>query len=180
MAHLLLRRELDERGVGPHEVVVRSAGLRTEPGRPIDPYARKALRRRGVEAGDFSSQPLVASHADANVLLAATLELRDTAVRLAPQMRARAFAWRELVALIEAGPVDVPSLPAATARLADVVRQVGERRGLVHPERPDGFDVPDPVGRRARVFEHVAEEIAADMHVVAELVASALKGVSPG
>lgn len=167
-ATLLSTRLRDVRA--DRHALVRSAGVRTEPGLPVHRYAVAALRSVGVATGDGKrSARFTAGMADeADVILAATTAVRDAAVLAAPSARDRAFAWLELLALVPEEPI-VLSGPTPRARWVDLLRQARQARGLARSTE-GRFDVQDPIGMPRQDFDRMVADVDVSMTAIARLV----------
>ncbi len=174
MAEALLAARLAAAGLA--DVTVRSAGIRTEPGLRAHRFAREALNARGIHGADQHRSQLltVGLVGEADVVLAATIGLRDAAVAIAPAARDRTFAWLELLALA-AEPFEL-SGNIARERWEELLRQARQRRGLVRAAEPAGFDVPDPIGRPAEVYVNLASDLDASMTALVRVVRCAFGG----
>ena len=153
-----------------------SAGTDAVPGQPIHPYVGDILRARGADAGGFASRRLTAGLvSEADLVLAATVALRDRAIALAPAALRRTFTIRELARL--AGPATAaggsrgaatgrpvagdgeadPGDPAARARWAVAAAQA--MRGRMPYLDPAADDLADPVPTPA-AFGRCAADLA--------------------
>ena len=156
MAEVVLRRRLDEAGLGPDEVVVESTGTTSEEeGNPVDRRARRVLeaagydvepaaspeghRARQVSSGDVDRSDLV---------LAMTTAHQRALLRLAPRAAEKVLMYRSFdpaAAGQEGRALDVADpwygdlrdfeecLDQVEAAAGAVVDHV--RRALQHPER---------------------------------------------
>jgi protein-tyrosine phosphatase len=158
LAERLLRLRLaDSRGVR-----VSSAGVRAVVGAPMDASAALELTRLGGDPSDFVARQLTAELVtDADLVLAATRQLRSQVVELAPTALRRTFTLRELAALLEERP-----WPSDPADLRALVTAAADWRGSV-ADRDDALDVPDPIGGPASLHREAAELAAAATDVVA-------------
>ncbi|MEM9033541.1 MAG: hypothetical protein AAGA99_00350 [Actinomycetota bacterium] len=163
MAEALLRHEMTERGLA---LPVRSAGF-LEEGRPIDRPVQRALRKRGIEAGEHRS-----SVVDADLLDGAFLVLTMTArhvlnvVDVAGDALPRTFTLREFVALAESSggldpEVDLEQLTASLHERRD-------RQALMAVDTP--FDIADPYGKGRRAYDRAAKEIGTEIERLASLL----------
>lgn len=159
------------RDVGAHRhVLVRSAGVRTEPGLPVHPYAVAALMSVGVPVGDGKRSACLTARVagEADGLLTATTAVRDAAILTAPSARDRTFAWRELQALVPQQPFVLSGL-TPRARWAELLRRARQARGLVG-SAAGHFDVPDPIGRPRQDFDRMVADLDESMTAIAHLV----------
>jgi protein-tyrosine phosphatase len=147
IAELLLQQRSDELGLG---LAVSSAGTRALNGKPMHPESQRVLLERGIDASDFRSRMLTeVIAADADLVLGMTREHRAAGRQLAP------VRWRKMFALREIG-----------------MRQ-GDRAVVATAVDPTDarLDIEDPIGKDARVFDKVADEIVDSVNVVAEWLA---------
>lgn len=137
------------------DVEVSSAGVNAVVGDRIDPLAAEELVRLGGDPGDFAARQLTSSMlADADLVLTATRAIRSQVVALSPAALRRSFTLRELAALLAEPPWppdDRTSLDVSLARAGDWRSSVGLRG--------DELDLPDPIGRSAKVHRQVADLI---------------------
>jgi len=166
---LLAQRGLD--GVVP----VSSAGTWTPGGQPIWPPAAQEALRRGWNPSAFVSRSINrAIINDADLVLAATRELRDEVLAQAPGALRRTFTWRELTWLLDGASADelasVWSEPDPGRRLRALADVARARRGLL--VAPDGaeFDVRDPARASSEnlpeVLSRGADQISHTIDVV--------------
>jgi protein-tyrosine phosphatase len=139
-----------------------SAGSDATPGQPIHPYVRDILLARGADAGGFASRRLTAGLVgEADLVLAATVALRDRAIALAPVALRRTFTIRELARLVgpatAAGAGAEPGDPVARARWAVAAAQA--MRGRMPYQDPEADDLADPVPTPA-AFGRCASDLA--------------------
>jgi protein-tyrosine phosphatase len=157
------------------DALVRSAGVRTEPGLPVHAYVVAALRSVGVVVGDgkCSARFTPRTAGESDVLLTATAAVRDAAIRKAPSVRDRAFTWLEFLALV---PDEQLALPGATprARWAALMQQARQARGLVR-SAPGEFDVQDPIGMPRADFDRMVAEVDVSMTALASLVSKVVR-----
>lgn len=148
-AHLLLQDRL-----GP-SAVVSSGGVHALTGSPMDPRSVQALLDAGLsertlpQVDTFRASELTPSRAaGADLILTATTEHRDRAVRLTPRSLKRAFTlleFAQLAAPITAAGGDRPDSPSGLVALA-----------ARHRARAAGpLDIADPVGLDADAYRRV-------------------------
>ena len=168
MAATMLRADLAARG---RRIDVRSAGFRRG-GEEIDRGAAKALRRRGLDAGDHRSTMIDRELIDgAFVILTMTARHVLHVLEMDSSAAQRTFMLREFVDLAEAAGGLDPDRPIAEVTAAlDAAR---DRSVMTAVESP--FDVQDPHGRRRRIYERVANILETDVGRLADLLAA-----SPG
>jgi protein-tyrosine phosphatase len=132
-----------------------SAGTHALKGRPIEPYAARALEKLGGDTSHFAARQFTPTIAgDADLVLTMTRAHRDDVLKLAPQQLHRTF-----------------TLPEA-ARLASEcnARNVADLAGLRPQFRArEPSDIPDPMGRDEAFFALVGAQIADLLPPVLEL-----------
>lgn len=159
LAERLLRTRL---GAGSGIEVV-SAGTEAAPGWPIEPPTAVELERLGGDAGGFTSTPLTAQLVDsADLVVTMSRDLRTEVIALSPRAMRRAFVLAELAAIWTAHPPE--RLESAAT---DAARHRSAGAGTA--------DVPDPMGQPAAAHRAVADQVAADV----EVIARALTGLEP-
>lgn len=165
LAQGLLEHRLAELGAAGR-VEVSSAGVRATPGAAIHPTSLSDLRALGGDLDGFGARRLSdAMVRDADLVLAATRNVRSAVLHESPAAMRRSFTIVEFAEL--AGPGrSRPSLPGAT--VADLVRQCAERRTEV--ARHD-LDVEDPIRGTAADFARVAARIDEAVTVIAGVLA---------
>ncbi|QIX25506.1 protein tyrosine phosphatase [Nocardioides sp. JQ2195] len=160
----LLRHRLDELGIGD-DYTVTSAGVRALRGRPMHPESARTLAERGGSADGFVARQLSSELADgADLVLAATRDIRSRLLEDAPGSLRRAFTVREFVSLAEAhraagegqsgARAARPPAPDRSSALAKVVEDCSRGRGIL---RLDDVDITDPIGRSPQTYDSVAE-----------------------
>ncbi|KRF20981.1 hypothetical protein ASG90_00765 [Nocardioides sp. Soil797] len=160
----LLRLRLDELGIGD-EFTVTSAGVRAMRGRAMHPESARTLEERGGSADGFVARQLSAELAEeADLVVAATRDIRSRLLEESPRSLRRTFTVREFVALAEAhraaGEGQTGARAAAPVRqrgkeaLSGLVEDCSRGRGIL---RLDDVDITDPIGRSAQTYDAVAE-----------------------
>lgn len=166
MAEVLLQDAFASRGVAAE---VQSSGT-VAAGKPAAGEVIELMAARGLDASAHRSQlttPELLGWADL-VLAMASDHLKE-AVVLAPDAFERTFLYRELVAAIEEkGPRQ------ADESIAQYLARVGDGRTKADFLRVSSdLDVPDPIGRRMKVFRATAAELD-------DLTARLVEGLWPG
>lgn len=156
LAERLLAARATERGLGLH---VSSAGVDALVGDPMDPSAAAEAVQRGAVADGFVARQLTPEMvAEADLVLAATKDVRARVLGIAPAGMRRTFTMLEfaaLCALPDLATTAPADLPAAAARLR------GRAASLES-------DVPDPFRRDASVHHAVAEQVASALETIAQ------------
>jgi protein-tyrosine phosphatase len=141
---------------------VSSAGVRAVVGQPMNPDAAVHLEPHGLSADGFAARQLTPDlMSGADLVLAATRDIRSRALEEAPTAMRRTFTVLELASLVDAlGPSDGP---------ADLVsRAAADRSRAVL----DDYDIPDPIGRGPEAHALAAE-------LMADAVEKIAKGLAP-
>jgi protein-tyrosine phosphatase len=163
MAEVMLRRRFDERDI---DARVSSVGLVGD-GRPASESTIEVMTDLGHDLRDHVSRPLSQDAIErADLVLALAREHVRESVLLVPSAFGKTFTLKELVRRgADCGPrrPDEP-LDAWLARVHEG-RTVRDHLG----SSPDD-DVVDPIGRRMAVYESVADEIAALVDELVELL----------
>lgn len=177
LAERLLAFRLEQHGVGARFQVT-SAGLRALRGHGMHPESARTLRGLGGDPEGFRARQVHAAEIDAaDLVLAATLDLRSHVLEEAPRALRRTFTIREFAALSGAaiaadepagtgpgvGAHAAPRAPEAGSA-AELVALCAQARGAL---RIDDYDVPDPIGRSTAVFDDVATLLDGELDVVA-------------
>ncbi|MFW6776030.1 hypothetical protein ACOACO_17225 [Nocardioides sp. CPCC 205120] len=167
LAERLLARELAPE-VAAGTVTLGSVGVGAQDGWEMHALAAAELARLGGDPAGFRSRRATADLLGAaDLVLAATRDVRTATVATAPAVLHRAFTLRELAALeAEVGE------PAPADGVRRVVRSLSGRRVAVAQQ---DLDVPDPMGRDAGVHAAVADQLAATVPPVATLVRRVLR-----
>jgi protein-tyrosine phosphatase len=170
IAEHVLRALLAEHG-GGDEITFRSAGTRALDGQPMHPHALAVLADRGIDGSDFRTTQLTEQVvAGVDVVLAAALEHRAEAVRLAPATVTRAFTLGELSRICRSiGDREVTEA-GTSGRLAEVVRLAAARRTHALPTDPAEDDLADPIGQPFAAFVSCAAELDAILDPLVRLL----------
>lgn len=153
VAQRILEDKIDVLGL---PVTVASAGTLALNDQPMHPESQRVLRDRGIEPGSFRSRMLDSAIAeDCDLLLGMTRGHRASARQLSPARWRRMFALREFSTDV---PPEMPSGPAHRQRT----------RG----QTDEWLDIADPVGKSSRVFDEVANDIAAAIEPLAAWLTS--------
>lgn len=168
LAELATRELLALRGAAPL-VPVSSAGTWTPGGEPLWPPAAAEARARGWDADSFRSRRLTRDLVgDADLVLAATRDLRDEVIALAPFALRRTFTWRELAWLCQGLSVEAAGRLEPGERLAALPARMIARRGhLPVPAGPD-LDVLDPVDQDPSYLPRAVDLITAALRPLVE------------
>jgi protein-tyrosine phosphatase len=147
------------------DVRVTSAGVNGANGQPMDELAADELVRLGGNPEGFEARRLTGTMLrDADLVLTATRAIRSQVVAMSPAVLRRSFTLLELAAMLEDPPWPQPDgsiggLEVTLARATDWRGSVG-----VHG---DDLDLPDPIGRSAKVHRQVADLIDHATEVIA-------------
>jgi protein-tyrosine phosphatase len=131
------------RCVAPAELIrFRSAGTSAYEELSMDAAAAMAVRQLGAETSGHLSRLLTGPMLeDATLVLTATGEQRDFAIRKRPGIAAKTFTLKEFVRL------GADSAPAAGPDdVGRVVAEAAQQRGLHRPGGPHRDDIGDPHG----------------------------------
>ncbi|MGN6780516.1 MAG: hypothetical protein ACTHJH_03345 [Marmoricola sp.] len=146
----LLRRRLPA-----DRFVVESAGVNGLEGQPMAARAAAELEALGIDTGGFVARrltdPMVRA---ADLVLAATGDIRSRLLADTPSALRRSFTVREFAALLDA--VEPADGNEATA-LRDLVARAAAARSRVRLEDPD---IPDPYRRSAEAYAVAARLMA--------------------
>ncbi|HEY2041494.1 MAG TPA: hypothetical protein VGH11_02370 [Jatrophihabitans sp.] len=145
------------RCLAPAELIrFRSAGIGAHEQLSMDAAASMAARQLGADTSGHLSRLLTGPMLeDATLVLTATGEQRDFAIRKRPGTSAKTFTLKEFVRLgadtaPAAGPDDVGRL----------IADVAQRRGLHQPGGPHRDDIGDPHGAGPSETLRCAVEVA--------------------
>lgn len=157
-AQLLLESRLAAAGqTGVHVI---SAGTRARPGDPVSGPMATLLRADGVDPDAFSSRLLADLDIDAaDLVITMSRDHRAAVVRAVPSAVRRTFTLLELALLLSTAPRMDGTPDTAASRWRELRAVATSQRGR-HAGRLDDLDVPDPIGRGARVYGNVYGTIA--------------------
>ncbi|MBO0985080.1 hypothetical protein [Rathayibacter sp. SD072] len=164
MAEQLLRRSLAEATspAGGPLFSLRSAGVQTRDGYPMDPISSRLSAEYGGEPVGHSSARLSEELvAEADVMLTMTREHLVDAARRFPSILLRGFTLLEFARVLPfvIAEVPIPAVDDPAVRLRTVVRLAAAHRGRA-PRADGGDDIDDPIGRSEATHARVAAEIA--------------------
>ena len=133
---------------------VTSAGLLASEGRRMEGNAAAEAVRLGADPSTFTARRLTPEMVrEADLVLAATRELRSRVVGIEPAALSRTFTLREMGALAPSDAVTGPDprswVRAAAARRTDVADRA--------------LDIPDPMGESPAVHRVVADLVEASI-----------------
>lgn len=163
MGEALLRRHVDERGIGD-EFYIHSAGTGVYGptydgvfrGYPASDRAEIVMRVRGITLEGHRSKRMVPDLLDsADLVVAMAREHLRDALNLHPPVAERAFLLREIVELTNEGPV--------SSDFGAAIAELNARRSSPWDAVALGWDadVEDPIGGDVDEFEICAADIAA-------------------
>jgi protein-tyrosine phosphatase len=154
LAERLLRLHLGEH-VRAGRLAVDSAGVGAMVGDGIQALALAELGRLGGSGEGFAARQVESAYvADADLVLAATVDVRTKTLREEPRALKRAFTLAEFAAICAA------SRDADVGTAQEMVAFAAAHRSLAGGTE---LDVADPMGRAETVHRDVADEI--DRHV---------------
>lgn len=154
----LLRAALPE-----ERFVVESAGINGLEGSAMSPEAAGELVALGGDASGFVARRLTEQMVrDADLVLAATVEIRSRVLGETPSALRRTFTVREFAALLD--EVD-PALDGTPGELRGLVARAAAARSRVRLEDPD---IPDPYRRPAEAHALAARLMAAAVDRIAK------------
>jgi protein-tyrosine phosphatase len=168
-AQALLRQHIEAAGAGK-SLTVASAGVGTESGWRMDRTVASLLNERALpDLTDFRSRKLSDEIVgEADLVLTGTRDHRLHIGKSWPDAYSRTFSLRECAFLLEGMSFetrDALGLDSA-ARGHAVLRWLQSERGLVSIP-PDELDIADPIGRRAKAYRRMVEEVEAATNVLA-------------
>lgn len=130
-----------------HDVEVRSAGTRAVVGHAMSEHSATEVTARGGDPAGFAArqltEPLVA---EADLVLAATRDLRTAVLELTPRAMRRSFTILEFAELTRQAPDGLTG--------QELIAWAADRRPLAADVDQD---VPDPIGRPPEVYHQVAD-----------------------
>jgi protein-tyrosine phosphatase len=167
-----------EQALGPAAatVRVRSAGVGTTDGRPMDPNSARALADLGGRPEAFLSRQIQPGDAvGADLTLTMTGQHRHQVLKRSPRALRRTFTLAEAVALMEL--VDPRELTAITAlpmerRAGELAARLNDAR--LHRRTSPADDIADPIGQPRRVHREVAETIEGHLEIITQLLFASL------
>ena len=164
MAEQMLRQEVTKKKL---PVTVSSAGVMAMTGDPMTTESANAMANRGFQPEPHVSQDLTADIlAEADLVLAMTLDHRSELARIHPRASRYSFTFDEfarLVSYLRENPefsAEFKKKPKET-RGEYLKRAIAEAvllRGMV-PTSEDPRDVTDPYGESIEIYSEVAEHI---------------------
>jgi protein-tyrosine phosphatase len=173
LAEGVLRLRFSELLADQGAVTVGSAGVAAVVGSSMQEDAAAELRRLGGDPEPFEARQLNQRMAlEADLVLAATRELRSRVLDEMPRALNRTFTIRELATLLTSDAFR--ESPAASTK--DLVSRAAAWRGSVDV---GSYDVPDPMGESKQVHHEVAELLDRDCSTIARIVAGAVSRSSP-
>ena len=148
---------------------ISSAGLGARDGEPMDPMSAEALQELGGSAEGFRSRRFVPALAEgAGLVLTMTERQRRSVLEVTPLGLRRTFTLPEAAALLPLTEVaDLAALPL-NQRLSELGRRLHEARG--RRPRPSWSDITDPLGRRSSTHRDTAQQIAAALRPLADVL----------
>jgi protein-tyrosine phosphatase len=151
----------------PEGFVVRSAGLTSLAGHPMEQNAAAELVRLQGSPDGFIAREFIAKYADrADLVLTATTEIRSRVLTESPGALRRAFTLLELAHLVQSAPADLDG-PKAVVAWAAANRSTAA--GVP-------ADVPDPIGRGSDVHRAAADLIDGATRQIATALTRAVSG----
>ena len=146
----------------PTALVAASAGTRAVVDQPMESTAELVLVGLGGTGAGFTARQLLPELVDAADLVITMTRLhRSTVLNTSPRALSRTFTLREAAALLRDVPQELLPGPAdLDLRGRALVEQLARRRAnrVTHHDRSD--DIGDPIGRDARMFLRIGDEIA--------------------
>lgn len=181
LATQLLRMRLD-----PHEFVLDSAGTGALVDAPMDALTSEIADDLGVpDARAHRARQVTSSMvAQANLVLALTLEHRRQIVELKPAATKYTYTLREFARIVDEVPHS--AFADATDGARDPIRSalaalaaVAAYRGTLEPIDPAMLEVVDPYRRPRRVHEQAAAEIVPAVVSIAKFLRRSQTGFIP-
>lgn len=153
MAEAFARHEFAARGLG---VTVASCGL-LEGGRPPVAEVIDLMHERGIDVTGHRSQTISPSLiAEAALIVGMERRHIEAIIGITPGAFARSFTLPELVRRIESLPENEGRPRTLDESLAEIA-ETRTNRDLLRITVAD--EIPDPIGRSGRTFDHVANRI---------------------
>ena len=145
---------------------VSSAGTRAVPGMPMDATAASlVVARCGHPPGRVARRLTAGLVESADLVLGASVEHREAAVRLAPvRALSRAFSLREFARLVRAE--DGADMVDPATRFAALVAGAAARRSAASPDAADD-DVADPLGGGEALVRECVQRIEESVERIA-------------
>jgi protein-tyrosine phosphatase len=156
-------------------VVVTSAGTRAMVGRPMTDESRLITVFHGADPERFAARQLSEQIvADADLVITASREHRDTVLDLRPGALRRTFTLRELARIATHDSFGSDALredPVENAH--EFVRRASGLRSGAHAAKPSDDDVLDPYGRGAAHYAAMAEQVVPAVRAIASVLGAA-------
>ena len=160
---LFLRQGLgDLPGLDGTDVLVQSAGVAAEPGRPMPQRMVACLEKEGIHAPAWGARALDDDLlTSSNLVLTATREHRSAVVRHHPGALPYTWTMREFARYCEVAAPDAAELGrlSPAGRLHVTLERAQSARGDLVPEKVEDDDVDDPFGRSRRTYRACVREI---------------------
>ena len=147
---------------------MRSVGTRAPVGAPMDARAAQVLVELGGTPDGHRSARLDRDVvAEADLVVTMTAEHRTAVLQMSPASMRKSFTLHEAVGLLTLlDQRDDPSGRPPEEHLRAMVVRLGEGRSRLSRPHPGFPDVPDPIGRSARVHREVGNEIDSALGVL--------------
>lgn len=155
MAEAMLRHELERRGC--HDVEVVSAGTWADHGNPAMPEALEVLSARGIDFDSHRSRAV-----DPQELAETDLVVAMTSVHARELRQLSEAVGTKMVLMKEVVEIEQSDTPEGEALQAFL----GGRR----PQPRRALDLDDPMGLPTFAYERAAEEIAAGVQRLADIL----------
>jgi protein-tyrosine phosphatase len=157
MAEAFMGRELTARGI---DVAVSSCGLVSD-GRPAEGEVIDLLAERGLDITDHRTRTMSPELVEqATVIIGMERQHVIEVVSRDESAYERTYTLPELVRRLEALPVEDEDGRAIVRTPAEALAEVSHGRTHRDLLRIIGDDeIPDPIGKSGRVFDHTADEI---------------------
>lgn len=144
-------------------VTVGSAGTIALVGESADPVTAGIAARHGISLEGHRARQLTPDLlAAADMVVAATRQIRSTAVQTYPPAVKYSFTMRQLARILKSAQAgfDTGGLSGSALVIA-LARSVNQEKGRLLPPQGDDDNITDPRGRPLRVQEQSAEAIVA-------------------